>query len=186
VLDSATSSVARVLGSDDLKELRAEEAAGLRRARGTPRALIRYAVVPRAGVFRLSRLGAVSRILDTNLASSGGSPDPMDLGPAHAVLALLPAESNGVSLLGVARRHDGRTTFSYLDAHSLGVAWETDVAQGAIACSFYAALDGSTFYIDQPTGAVNRLSPDGKSSTSWRLPLSQSSAARILSIDLEP
>jgi hypothetical protein len=184
VLDSATARFVRVQSSDDVAELRTEEAVGLRRARGTPHALVRYAIVPRAGAFRLSKLGVLNQTLDANLAKIGVPPEPIELGPAHDVLGLLPAESNGLSVIGVVRRQQGRVTFSYLDGYSLGVAWETDIAPGAIANSFYAARDGSAYYIDRKTGAVNRLSQKDGRSTSWRLQPGQSDAARILSIDL--
>jgi len=75
-------------------------------------------------------------------------------------------------------------TFSYLDASSLDVVWASDVAQGAIPESFYAADDGSVFYIDVITGDVIRLSQGEGSSASWHLPAGQSRSARILSIDL--
>ena len=76
-------------------------------------------------------------------------------------------------------------TFSYFDAFSLEVVWESDVTQGAIPLSFYTADDGSAFYIDGATGAVVRLSQKDGSSTSWHLPPAQSHSARILSIDLD-
>jgi hypothetical protein len=184
MLDAANARFVRILSNDDVVELRTKEVVGLRSAPDTPRALIRYAIVPGAGVFRLSRLGELEKVLDANLARISAPTDSVTLGRAHDVLTLLPGTSNGSAVIGVVRRQDGRVTFSRLDAYSLDVAWVTDVAPGAIPDSFYAARDDSTFYIDGPSGAVNRLSQRNGSATIWHVQPSQSTSARILSIDV--
>jgi len=152
--------------------------------RGAPRALIQYAPVPAAGVFRLSRLGELDQILDEHLSRFTAPTGSVALGPAHDVLALKSGTTSASSAIGVVRRQEGRITFTYLDAFSLDVVWSSDVTQGAIPLSFYTADDGSVFYIDGASGAVIRVSEKDGSSTSWLLPAGQGDSARILSIDL--
>jgi hypothetical protein len=183
-LDAADGRVVRILGSNDVADLRAKEAEGLRRAPGTPRALVHYAIVPAAGAFRLSRLGELDQILDARLERFSAPTGAVALGPAHDVLALKSGTTPASSAIGVVRRQEGRITFSYLDAFSLEVVWESDIAPGAIPHSFYTADDGTVFYIDRATGAVVRLSKKDGSSTSWQLPPGQGDSARILSVDL--
>jgi hypothetical protein len=183
-LDSANGRVVSILRTDDVADLRKKEVDGLRRAPGTPRALVHYAPVPAAGVFRLSRLGELHQILDERLARFSAATGSVALGPAHDVLALKSGTTAASSGIGVVRRQAGRMTFSYLDAFSLETVWGNDLTQGAIPLSFYTADDRSVFYIDGATGAVVRLSQKGGSSTSWQLPPGQSASARILSIDL--
>lgn len=182
-LDSANGRVVGILGTDDVADLRTKEADGLRRAPGTPRALVHYSIVPTAGAFRLSRLGELDQILDEHLARFSAPAGSVALGPAHDVLALKSGTTTASSAIGVVRRLEGKITFTHLDAFSLDVVWASDVTQGAIPLSFYAADDGSVFYIDSATGAVVRLSKNA-SSTSWQLPPRQGDSARILSIDL--
>jgi hypothetical protein len=181
-LDAANGRVVSVLSADDVADLRTKEADGLRRAPSTPRALVHYATVPAAGVFRLSKLGELDQILDERLARF--SAPTVVLGPAHDVLALKSGTTIASSAIGVVRRQAGRVTFTYLDAFSLDVVWASDVTPGAIPLSFYTADEGSVFYIDSATGAVVRLSQKNGSSTSWRLRPRQGKSARILSIDL--
>ena len=183
-LDSVSGRVVAILRADDVADLRTKEADGLRGVRGAPRALIRYVPVPAAGVFRLSRLGELDQVLDEHLARFRAPTGSVALGPAHVVLALKSGTTSASSAIGVVRRQEGRTTFTYLDAFSLDVVWSTDVTQDAIPLSFYTADDGSVFYIDSRTGAVIRLSQKDGRSTSWQLPPGQSDSARILSIDL--
>jgi hypothetical protein len=183
-LDSADGRVVGILGTDDVGELRRKEVDGLKGVPGVPRALIRYAPVPAAGVFRLSRLGELDQILDEHLARFGPATGSVALGPAHDVLALKSGTTTASTAIGVVRRQEGKITFTYLDAFSLDVVWASDVTQGAIPLSFYTADDGSVFYIDGATGAVIRLSQRDGGSTSWQLPPRQSDSARILSIDL--
>ena len=183
-LDAANGRVLGILGTDDVADLRTKEADGLRRAPGTPRALVHYSIVPAAGAFRLSRLGELDQILDEHLARFSAPAGSVALGPAHDVLALKSGTTTASSAIGVVRRQEGRMTFTYIDAFSLDVVWASDVTQGAIPLSFYTADDGSVFYIDGRTGAVVRLSQRDGRSTSWQLPPGQSDSARILSIDL--
>ena len=183
-LDSADGRVVGILGTDDVADLRAKEADGLRRAPGTPRALIHYSIVPAAGAFRLSRLGELEQVLDEHLARLSGPTGSVALGPAHEVLGLKSGTTSASSAIGVVRRQEGKITFTYLDAFSLDVVWASDVTQSAIPLSFYPADDGSVFYIDSVTGAVVRLSQNNGSSTTWQLPRGQGDSARILSIDL--
>ena len=183
-LDSANGRVVSVLSSADVADLRTREAEGLRRAPGTPRALVHYSIVPAAGAFRLSRLGELDQILDEHLARFRSPMGSVALGPGHDVLSLKSGTTSASSAIGVVRRREGRITFTYLDAFSLEVVWGADVTQGAIPHSFYTAGDGSVFYIDGATSAVIRLSQRDGSSTIWRLPPDQRDSARILSIDL--
>ena len=183
-LDSANGRVLSILGPDDVADLRTKEADSLRRAPGTPRALVHYSIVPAAGAFRLSRLGELDQVLDEHLARFSAATGSVALGAAHDVLALKTGTTTASTTIGVVRREQGRVTFTYLDAFSLDVVWASDVAQGAIPFSFYTADDGSVFYIDGASGAVIRMSQGDSSSTSWQLPSGQSDSARILSIDL--
>lgn len=189
-LDSANGRVVPILTRDHVADLRAKELAAPRSARGAPRAFIRYAMVSGAGVLRLSTLGELGKILDEDLARVSAPAASVWLGPAHDVLALRSGTTHGRPAIGVVRQQEvqrlqqRRVTFSYLDASSLDVVWASDVTQGAIPESFYAADDGSVFYLDVTTGDVVRLSQEEGNSTSWHLPAGQSRSARILSIDL--
>ena len=189
-LDAANGRVVSILTRDHVADLRAKEVAAPRSARGAPRAFIRYAMVSGAGVLRLSTLGELGKILDEDLAGVSAPATSVWLGTAHDVLALRSGTTRSRPAIGVVRQQEvqglqqRRVTFSYLDASSLDVVWASDVAQGAIPESFYAADDGSVFYIDVITGDVIRLSQGEGSSASWHLPAGQSRSARILSIDL--
>ena len=66
-LDAANGRVLSILGPDDVADVRTKEADSLRRAPGTPRALVHYSIVPAAGAFRLSRLGELDQVLDEYL-----------------------------------------------------------------------------------------------------------------------
>jgi hypothetical protein len=183
-LDAANGRVVGILGTNDVADVRTKEVEGLRRAPGTPLALVHYSIVPAAGAFRLSRLGELDPILDEHLARFSAPTGLVALGPAHDVLALKSGTTSASTAIGVVRRQEGRMTFTYLDAFSLDVVWLSDVTPAAIPHSFYMADEGSVFYIDRATGAVNRLSQKDGSSTAWQLPPRQSGSARILSIDL--
>ena len=184
MFDSTSGRVVRILWNDDVADLRTKEVVGLRRAPDTPRAVIRYTLVPDAGIFRLSRLGELDRVLDEELAPVGAQAPSVSLAAAHDILTLKSGTTNGGPAIGVVKRQEGQMTFSYLDAFSLDVVWSSSVTQGAIPGSFYMVDDGSVFYIDRVTGAVNRLSQKDGGSTSWQLEPRQRASARILSIDL--
>lgn len=188
-LDAANGGVVRVQGNDDVADLRTKEARDRRSLRGAPPAFIRYAVVAGAGSFRLSRFGELDHVLDERLATVSGPGGSIWLGPAHEVLALRSGLTDGKPAIGVVRQREAVRleeggTLSALDASSLDIVWTSDVARGAIPESFYAANDGSFFYIDRVSGDVVRLSREG-TSTGWHLPPGQSRSARILSIEMD-
>jgi hypothetical protein len=117
--------------------------------------------VPRAGVFRLSKFGVLHRIAGPDLEPLPAPHDSLALGPAQNKELLLAVTSAKGPAIAVVRRDQGKRTLAFIDAATLSVSWERELASGIHVWSMAAAGPDAVLYIDKEKLALVKLTRDG-------------------------
>jgi hypothetical protein len=120
-----------------------------------------YAFVPDAGIFRLSRLGQVTQVLEADMSTKAGPRRAVRLGPPKNILKIFPGTFAGHPTINVIRRKDRELVLSAVNLRSLVIEAQTPLPPGAEPLSCFASTSGSVTYVDRETGAIEEVNREG-------------------------
>ena len=142
-----------------------------------------YVLVPRAGAFRLSRVGELQQILNADLT-------PVSLPRRTVKVAntdageqpeILLGRFHGVPAIGVIRTLGDHLDFKYIDPATFKVEWETTLPKSASIPSIYGLSDDAVIYLDRATASIDKLTQQG--TTVMQTVSADVNGVKILSID---
>lgn len=146
-----------------------------------------YFILPSKGVFRVSKLGFVNRILDSRLSLDENEIDDGTELEAAGVIRVLPTSSSAGSAIAIVKRVDGETKLFVQDSLKKGDRQaEMNLPETVMPDSLLALNDGTFVYIDGGVGVVARTAM-GYSRNLWNLrklaPKADLFESRVISID---
>jgi hypothetical protein len=122
-------------------------------------------VIDGVGVFRLSKNGALDKVVESDLSPTvrprKSAKLGFDLGPDRQYATLLAGTSAGKVAIGVLGKRNGEQTFEYLDAQTLTPSWETKLAASVRLSSVVPVDGGSIAYLDEAKRTSESVSPAG-------------------------
>jgi hypothetical protein len=124
-----------------------------------------YAVVPDVGVFRVSRSGVLTQVLDARLRSIGAR-TMLDLSPKGVVIRIIPARFGNQPAVGLLIMKESELRYVAVDPASLKVLHELVLPEQAVLDSILVARDGSITYVDRKAAAIRRIA-EGRTETLW-------------------
>jgi hypothetical protein len=152
-----------VIGQETLSDILPAERTDQARRTMPYTARADYVVVPRAGVFRLSKFGLLHRVAGTDLEPLAAPHASLALGPAQNKELLLAVTSAKGPAIAVVRRDQDKRTLAFIDAATLAVIWERELSPGVLVWSMAAAGPDAVICIDREKTALVRISRDGTS-----------------------
>jgi len=151
--------------------------------------------IPGAGVFRLSRMGKLQKVLDARLAPVP-LPRPsvdlrLDLGRDGQFATLSRGMLAGRSTIGLLGVSSGETIFEYRDASSLAPVWQVRLPPSAapLGVGNLAAVPDGILFVDRSTGTLDRAAPNGLQAL-WDLrqldPTADAASTRVILVHQAP
>src|SRR4029453_11183472 len=124
-----------------------------------------FVVVPRAGIFRVSRMGELQKVVTPSLARESSSAETNAIGNSRGkriaegpnLLKIYPATYNGRPAIGVLRKREEKTYLGYLDPATRNLLWQWPVPSGVLPHSVFAAPDGASYYVNWDAGTLTQV-----------------------------
>lgn len=150
-----------------------------------------YVVLPGAGVYRFSRFGVLSPVLNSDL-SLLSSPDAgvavKDVGVSGRVSKVFASSVNDKTYIGIMSAGTSHIEIRLVDPQSMRTAKEFSLPATAVAATTLVSRDGLVYFVDGEGGSVNQVSQEA--ATDLRVIVGEQSKAihdaRILSVDDTP
>lgn len=172
-----------VVSSDDLDESSIASASAIPQPSLPP--VSDYAIVPQAGIFRLSREGTLKQIVQSDLISFPTNVPAIGIPSAGKVLRLYTGPDQKRPTIGLLKQLPGEKQFYSLDAMTRKVQWSAVVRQSVAIDSVQIGGDGAVYYVDADTVTVLRTLKESTREV-WDLRMAGGSvdgqATRILSV----
>ena len=173
-LDEESGALQGLLQERDVADISASEAGncGCKTAPG-PGPFADDIAIPGAGVFRVSRMGKLQKVLDAQLMAVS-SPRPsvdlgLDLGPDGQFATLSRGQLNGQPVIGVLGVRGNQTVFQYRDPNTLAVQWQVHFPSSNVApVRSSLAVPSGLLFVDQGQGTIDRATPAG-TQVMWKL-----------------
>ena len=109
------------------------------------------------GLFRISRLGGLTHILDAKLARITASHGTLSLGSKGDVTRIFPATLAGQAMIGVLTTKGSERRYVAVSPTTMRVMREVVLPRQAVLDSVTVARDGSLVYVDQQAPAIRRM-----------------------------
>jgi hypothetical protein len=121
-----------------------------------------YVALPQVGVFRISRLGGLKRVLDASLMRNTVAVATLDLNQKGNVVRALAATADGKPAVGLVMERQGALRqvplrYVAIDPLSMTVLREIPLPEDAILDSVTVARDGSLVFVDRRAAAIRRI-----------------------------
>lgn len=178
--DSVAGRFEELVSRVDVGDVISREEAGRRSGQIGASAFADHVAVPGAGVFRLSKLGELHRVLNADLSPVDAA-DSIALGPAENILRLFATTVDERPAIAAVLKTNAETKLVYVDAMRLNVLGERPLGRKAIPQSFLGSTRNTVFYIDRAAESIKALSKRSEKSIA-RLPAAPDTSARILAV----
>lgn len=166
--DPTASVLTQVITGHDVGEILGAEKTAERQGKLKEQAFADDVEVPGTGVFRLSRLGALDKILDASLSPVAVPRPTLDLGLDAPAARLFRGTFNDNPAIIVLGQLAGNPTLMFIDPRTLTLEWKTSVSSGLEPWSILAQPRNSVTYVDKSDGTIDRISVAG-TSVIWKL-----------------
>lgn len=150
--------------------------------------------LPGAGVFRVSRMGKLEKLLDADLTTVK-APRPsidlgLDLGSDGQFAALSRGMLNGHPVIGVLGVRGEQTVFQYRNPDTLSVEWQIAFPSTVVSPARASlAVPSGLLFVNQGKGTIDRATPTG-TEVLWNLhdldPTAVSASTRVILFSESP
>ena len=145
-----------------------------------------YVSLPEEGLFRISRLGGLQRVLDASLTRNTVAGAKLDLTQQGNVVRTFPTTAVSKPAIGLMMEREGAFRYVAVDPVAMTVLREVVLPPDAILDSVAVAGDGSLAFVDRRAAAIRRIA-DGQIETLWSIqgliPAEYLEYSRIISFD---
>ena len=160
--DVAKHRVVTLVSTNDVRDIIDREGDAKYRRQGPATAIFsNYVMVPGAGAFRLSRVGELQQVLNSNLTPTRLPRRTVKVASTGEQPEILPGRFHGVPVIGIVRTLSDRLDFEYVDPVTFNVVWHITLPKSANIPSLYGLSNNTVIYLDQAAASIEKVTEQG-------------------------